>query len=113
MPPEAVCFLNEVNNNNIYMPETRNSIVDIWGPCTPYTGEWPVRIDEHVTETPDHWVPSACLLCSNGCGIDIGVKYGRIVGVRGGATDRTNHGRLGPKGKIPPLLWRDQPVYLI
>jgi anaerobic selenocysteine-containing dehydrogenase len=30
--------------------------------------------------------------------MDIGVKDGRIVGVRGRAVDRTNHGRLGPKG---------------
>src|SRR3982751_71049 len=80
------------------MQQTRNSIDDIWGQRTPYTGEWPVRVDERVETIPDHWVPSACLLCSNGCGIDIGVKEGRIVGVRGRATDRVNHGRLGPKG---------------
>lgn len=78
--------------------QTRNSIEDIWGARTPYFGNWPVRVDERVEETPDHWVPSACLLCSNGCGIDIGVKDNRIVGVRGRATDRVNHGRLGPKG---------------
>jgi ferredoxin-nitrate reductase len=30
--------------------------------------------------------------------MDIGVKDGRIVGVRGRAVDRVNHGRLGPKG---------------
>ena len=41
---------------------------------------------------------SACVLCSNGCGLDIGVKDGRIVGVRGRAVDRVNRGRLGPKG---------------
>lgn len=35
---------------------------------------------------------------SNGCGLDIGVKDGKIVGVRGRAVDRVNHGRLGPKG---------------
>ena len=29
---------------------------------------------------------------------DIGVKDGRIVGVRGRAVDSVNHGRLGPKG---------------
>jgi ferredoxin-nitrate reductase len=80
------------------MQETRNSIKDIWGSRTPYFGDWPVRIDEFTEDTPDHWVPSACLLCSNGCGIDIGVKNGRIVGVRGRANDRVNHGRLGPKG---------------
>lgn len=37
-------------------------------------------------------------LNSNGCGIDIGVKDGKVVGVRGRATDRVNKGRLGPKG---------------
>jgi ferredoxin-nitrate reductase len=37
-------------------------------------------------------------LCSAGCGLDIGVRDGRIVGVRGSAADRVNRGRLGPKG---------------
>ncbi|MCC3160112.1 nitrate reductase [Hymenobacter sp. 15J16-1T3B] len=80
------------------MPETRDSITDIWGRRTGYTGQWPTRIDEHLTAEPDHWVQSACVLCSNGCGLDIGVKNGRIVGVRGRAEDRVNCGRLGPKG---------------
>jgi anaerobic selenocysteine-containing dehydrogenase len=35
---------------------------------------------------------------SNGCGLDIGVKNGKVVGVRGRITDRVNRGRLGPKG---------------
>lgn len=46
----------------------------------------------------DRWVQSACVLCSNGCGCDIAVKDGRIVGVRGRAEDVVNRGRLGPKG---------------
>jgi len=37
-------------------------------------------------------------MCSNGCACDIGVRDGRIVGVRGRAVDRVNRGRLGPKG---------------
>src|SRR5690349_9305524 len=80
------------------MEQTRNSITNIWGKRTPYTGEWPVRVDECTSEEPDHWVQSACVLCSNGCGMDIGVKDGKIVGVRGRAVDPVNHGRLGPKG---------------
>jgi ferredoxin-nitrate reductase len=80
------------------MEETRDSIKDIWGPRTGYTGHWPKRIDEQTTETPDRWVQSACVLCSNGCGLDIGVKDNRIVGVRGRGVDQVNHGRLGPKG---------------
>ena len=78
---------------------------DIWGERTPYSpGQaWPVRIDLHLVDGVtvdeiDSWVPSACLLCSNGCGLDIAVKDGRMVGVRGRAEDRVNHGRLGPKG---------------
>ncbi|MCA1684942.1 MAG: molybdopterin-dependent oxidoreductase, partial [Planctomycetia bacterium] len=82
------------------MAETRDSIQDVWGPRTPFTGEgeWPVRLDERTVEKPDRWVQSCCVLCSNGCGVDIGVKRGRIVGVRGRADDRTSRGRLGPKG---------------
>src|SRR6476620_10683712 len=80
------------------MDSTRDSITDIWGERTPYRGEWPVRLDYLIEEEPERWVQSACLLCSNGCGMDIRVKDGRMVGVRGRAVDRVNHGRLGPKG---------------
>lgn len=80
------------------MRQTRDSIADIWGERTPYFGDWPVRVDERVIEEPDRWVQSACVLCSNGCGMDIGVKDGIIVGVRGRAVDAVNKGRLGPKG---------------
>lgn len=58
-----------------------------------------MRVDSFIPGAePERWVQSACLLCSNGCGIDLGVTDGRIVGVRGRAVDRVNHGRLGPKG---------------
>src|SRR3954466_8064099 len=82
------------------MPESRKSISDFWGERTPFRGqvEWPERVDYLVIEDPERWVQSACVLCSNGCGVDIGVKQGRIVGVRGRAVDRVNRGRLGPKG---------------
>jgi anaerobic selenocysteine-containing dehydrogenase len=80
------------------MRATRDSIKDIWGERTPYFGDWPRRVDELTEEDPEKWVRSTCVLCSNGCGLDIGVRDGRIVGVRGCSTDITNHGRLGPKG---------------
>jgi len=75
-------------------------IDDPWGERTPFAadGDWPARVDEHVEREPDRWVQSACVLCSNGCALDIGVAEGRIVGVRGRGVDRVNHGRLGPKG---------------
>jgi ferredoxin-nitrate reductase len=78
---------------------------DVWGPRTPFDvgDSWPVRRDQHLVagvceEDVDRWVQSACLLCSNGCGIDIAVANDRMVGVRGRVEDRVNHGRLGPKG---------------
>src|SRR5437763_11187640 len=55
-------------------------------------------VDEGVAEADIDWVQSACVLCSNGCGMDIGVQDGRIVGVRGRASDRVYSGRLGHKG---------------
>ena len=80
-------------------------IADIWGARTPFArgGQWPDRVDEALEAgvtagDVDHWVQSACVLCSNGCGCDIAVKDGRMVGIRGRSTDRVNHGRLGPKG---------------
>ncbi|MBU8827589.1 molybdopterin oxidoreductase family protein [Mycolicibacterium goodii] len=79
-------------------------ISDPWGTRTPYaSGEpWPQRVDQYLTagvtaDDVDAWVPSASVLHSNGDGLDIAVKDGRIVGVRGRAGDRVNHGRLDPK----------------
>jgi ferredoxin-nitrate reductase len=74
-------------------------IADPWGERTPYAagGRWPARVDEYTVEEPERWVRSASLLHSNGDAIDIGVRDGRIVGVRGRATDRVNRGRLDPK----------------
>jgi anaerobic selenocysteine-containing dehydrogenase len=80
-------------------------IADPWGARTPHgRGErWPARADRYLQDgiaehEVDAWVQSACILCSNGCGMDIAVKDGRMVGVRGRVEDRVNHGRLGPKG---------------
>ena len=78
---------------------------DIWGARTAYaSGEsWPERVDTHLVDgvaeaDVERWVQSACLLCSNGCGVDVAVAGDRMVGMRGRAVDRVNKGRLGPKG---------------
>src|SRR5829696_4970888 len=80
-------------------------IADIWGTRTPFGREedWPSRVDTMLADgisedEVERWVQSACVLCSNGCALDIAVANGRIVGVRGREVDRINHGRLGPKG---------------
>jgi ferredoxin-nitrate reductase len=78
--------------------QTRDSISDIWGNRTPHGRDWPVRIDQRKTAEPHRWIQSTCVLCSTGCALDIGVKDGEIVGVRGREVDRVNKGRLGPKG---------------
>jgi anaerobic selenocysteine-containing dehydrogenase len=91
-------------------------IADIWGTGMPHARGtvWPARVDLHLTDgltedQVDRWVPSACLLCSNGCGCDIAVKDGRMVGVRGRAGDVVNHGRLGPKGLYGSTAWAHAP----
>ncbi|MEU4520635.1 nitrate reductase [Amycolatopsis sp. NPDC024027] len=82
----------------------RDGITEPWGTRTPYgPGEpWPVRVDSRLADglrpdDVDRWVRSAAVLHSNGDGLDIAVKDGRIAGVRGRADDRVNHGRLDPK----------------
>jgi ferredoxin-nitrate reductase len=79
-------------------------VADPWGPRTPYGSgdQWPARVDLHLEQglaehDVDRWVPSASVLHSNGDAMEIAVKDGRIVGVRGSARDRVNRGRLDPK----------------
>src|SRR4051812_46044146 len=78
--------------------QSRQSVSDIWGPRTPHFQKWPARIDQNTKDDPERWVQSTCLLCSTGCAVDIGVRDGHMVGVRGREADRVNRGRLGPKG---------------
>lgn len=85
------------------MPRT-DRIAEPWGTRTPYgPGEtWLARVDTFLEDgvgpdDVDRWVQTATILHSNGDGLDIAVKDGRMVGVRGRVEDRVNHGRLGPK----------------
>ena len=81
-------------------------IADPWGTRTPYPAGGPGPSGWTPTSTRpdpadvDRWVQSASILHSNGDALDIAVKDGRIVGVRGRAVDRVNHGRLGPEGPV-------------
>jgi anaerobic selenocysteine-containing dehydrogenase len=79
-------------------------IAHVWGDRTPYRrgGSWPERVDQHLVDGTaegdvDAWVQTASTLHSNGDAFDVGVREGRIVGVRGRRGDRVNRGRLGPK----------------
>ncbi|MEV0286391.1 nitrate reductase [Kribbella sp. NPDC050820] len=88
-------------------------VQNVWGERTPHERgtAWPVRVDQELSiaeHEVDRWVQSACVLCSNGCACDIAVKDGKMVGVRGRAVDRINHGRLGPKGLYASWQWSDQ-----
>ncbi|MFV1363941.1 nitrate reductase [Mycolicibacterium elephantis] len=82
----------------------RDRIAEPWGARTPYGkgGHWPHRVDMYLAdglgpESVDRWVQSASVLHSNGDGLDIAVKDGRIIGVRGRVNDRVNHGRVDTK----------------
>lgn len=88
----------EPQAENATAKATRDSIRNVWGDRTPYYQQWPGRVDARILEQPERWIQSTCILCSSGCGMDVGVKDGKIVAVRGREVDRVNHGRLGPKG---------------
>jgi ferredoxin-nitrate reductase len=84
--------------------EAAERIANPWGQRNPYGSgdDWPVRVDLHLApgiedEDVEHWAQSASTLHSNGDGFDYAVKDGRLVGIRGRAKDRVNHGRLDPK----------------
>ncbi len=79
-------------------------IANPWGERTPFgrDEEWPVRVDQFLEDgvaedEVDDWVQTASILHSNGDALDVAVKDGRLVGVRGRAVDRVNRGRLDPK----------------
>ncbi|CAA9473793.1 MAG: Assimilatory nitrate reductase large subunit [uncultured Rubrobacteraceae bacterium] len=79
-------------------------IANPWGRRTPFgrDEEWPVRVDQFLEEGVDEedvdaWVQTASILHSNGDALDVAVKDGRMVGVRGRGVDRVNKGRLDPK----------------
>ena len=44
--------------------------------------------------TGGQWHPSACILCSVNCGIEIEVQDGRFTRIRGDEPQRTVEGRL-------------------
>jgi assimilatory nitrate reductase catalytic subunit len=47
---------------------------------------------------PENWVATTCGYCSVGCGMEIGVRSGRAVAVRGITSHPVNAGKLCPKG---------------
>src|SRR5215213_5212144 len=91
--PEADTFTRRVDR-----------IAEPWGTRSPYgPGEvWPVRVDrvleEGISEQDfDRWAQTASLHPSDGDVLDLAIKDGRIVGVRGRALDRVSRGRVDPK----------------
>jgi len=92
--------------------DVNDRISDVCGRRTPHRRDarWPVRVDAHLrsdvtVDDINRWVRSACVLCSNGCGCEIAVAGGEMVGVRGVADDEVNRGRLGPKGLYGSWPW--------
>ncbi|MGK2957671.1 MAG: molybdopterin oxidoreductase family protein [Acidimicrobiales bacterium] len=50
------------------------------------------------TRLPQHWVKTTCGYCSVGCGMEIGVRDGKAISVKGDPDHPVNMGRLCPKG---------------
>lgn len=52
----------------------------------------------HAGRAADTWVKTTCGYCSVGCGMEIGVRDGQAVAVRGQESHPVNLGKLCPKG---------------
>jgi anaerobic selenocysteine-containing dehydrogenase len=61
-------------------------------------GEDPVLGYTSARKHADSWVNSTCGYCSVGCGMQLGVRGGKVVGVRGDPDHPVNLGKLCPKG---------------
>jgi anaerobic selenocysteine-containing dehydrogenase len=51
-----------------------------------------------ASRVADRWVKTTCGYCSVGCGMEVGVKDGKAVAVRGNESHPVNRGKLCPKG---------------
>ena len=61
-------------------------------------GEDPVLGFTSNRKHADRWVNSTCGYCSVGCGMQLGVRDGKVVSVRGNPDHPVNSGKLCPKG---------------
>ncbi|MDE3188802.1 MAG: molybdopterin-dependent oxidoreductase [Acidobacteriota bacterium] len=61
-------------------------------------GEDPVLGFTSNRKHADRWVNSTCGYCSVGCGMQLGVREGKVVSVRGNPDHPVNLGKLCPKG---------------
>jgi anaerobic selenocysteine-containing dehydrogenase len=61
-------------------------------------GEDPVLGFTAERKHAEHWVNSTCGYCSVGCGMQLGVRNGKVVSVRGNPDHPVNRGKLCPKG---------------
>lgn len=61
-------------------------------------GEDPVLGYTSTRKHADSWVNSTCGYCSVGCGMQLGVRNGTVVSVRGDSDHPVNAGKLCPKG---------------
>ena len=61
-------------------------------------GEDPVLGFTSTRKHAERWVNSTCGYCSVGCGMQLGVRDGKVVSVRGNPDHPVNLGKLCPKG---------------
>lgn len=61
-------------------------------------GNDPVLGFTSTNKHADKWVKSTCGYCSVGCGMELGVRKGKVVSVRGNPDHPVNLGKLCPKG---------------
>lgn len=51
-----------------------------------------------ASRVADRWIKTTCGYCSVGCGMEVGVREGKAVAVRGNEEHPANRGKLCPEG---------------
>ena len=79
--------------------EIRASTCESCGECVVQCPTGALAFTE-AAPRPDYEVATVCPYCGTGCGIDLGVRKGKIVQAKGQADNPVNHGLLCVKGRF-------------
>src|SRR5262245_52092594 len=65
-----------------------------------------LQIQDPVAHADLAWDKAPCRYCGTGCGVEVGVKDGKVMAVRGDAASPVNKGLLCVKGyHLPAMLY--------
>ena len=98
---QAIVLANRGFNMEVATFQDQDLIDSICKSCGECMVRCPVgALTPKETRRPDKEVQTTCTYCGVGCSMYLGVKDGKILGVRGDREGGANHGRLCVKGRF-------------